>query len=106
MLPDRQRRRNPLPARGHRLGMRRGIGDAESESGGQTMTEKEWLGATDPTPLLRYLIGTDAPRVQDVEAFPDARGSDRKLRIFACACYDRICHVLPHPVARDTVRTA
>jgi hypothetical protein len=70
------------------------------------MTEAEWLAADDPEPMLRYLIGTDAPRVQDIPAFPDSRGSDRKLRLFACACYYRICHLLPHPVARETVQTA
>jgi hypothetical protein len=70
------------------------------------MTEAEWLASDDPQPMLRYLIGTDAPRVQDVPAFPNSRGSDRKLRLFACACYYRICHLLPHPVAREAVRTA
>src|SRR5262245_59586590 len=70
------------------------------------MTEAEWFAWNDTMPMLRYLIGTDVPRVQDIEAFPDSRGSDRKLRLFACACYYRICHVLPHPVARETVETA
>jgi hypothetical protein len=70
------------------------------------VTEAEWLASNDTQPMLRYLIGTDAPRVQDVEAYPDARGSDRKLRLFACACYHRIAHFLPHPTARATVSTA
>jgi hypothetical protein len=35
------------------------------------MTEQEWLAATDPTPMLRLLEG---------------KVSDRKLRLFACAC--------------------
>ena len=34
------------------------------------MTEAEWLAATDPTPMLRFLRG---------------RACDRKLRLFACA---------------------
>jgi hypothetical protein len=56
--------------------------------------------------MLRHLIGTEEPRVQAVENFPDARGSDRKLRLFACACYHRIGHLLPHSVARATVQVA
>jgi hypothetical protein len=70
------------------------------------MTEAEWLTASDPQPMLRHLIGTDEPRVQAVEEFPDARGSDRKLRLFACACYHRVSHLLPHPAARATVQVA
>src|SRR5579871_2951415 len=39
------------------------------------MTEKEWLAFTDPTPMLAFLYG---------------RVSDRKLRLFACACCSRL----------------
>ena len=35
------------------------------------MTEAEWFAATDPTPMLDFLRG---------------QASDRKLRLFACAC--------------------
>src|SRR5262245_33423960 len=70
------------------------------------MTEAEWLTSSDPRPMLRYLIGTDEPRVQAVEEFPDARGSNRKLRLFACACYHRVSYLLPDPVARATVQIA
>lgn len=70
------------------------------------MTEAEWLTVSDPQPMLRHLIGTDEPRVQEVEEFPDTRASDRKLRLFACACYHRVSHLLPHPVARATVEVA
>jgi hypothetical protein len=35
------------------------------------MTEQEWLECTDPTPMLEFLR---------------ERTSDRKLRLFACAC--------------------
>ena len=36
------------------------------------MTEAEWLASDDPTPLLEYLRG---------------EASDRKLRLYACACF-------------------
>jgi hypothetical protein len=70
------------------------------------MTEAEWLAWEDPRPLVQYLIGTDEPRVQDIDAFPDCRASARKLRMFACACYHRVSHVLPHPEARASIDTA
>src|SRR5262245_38669661 len=70
------------------------------------MTEEEWFAWANPQALLRYLLGTDAPRVQDVDAFPDLRTSHRKLRLFACACYYRISHLLPHPAARAAVEIA
>lgn len=70
------------------------------------MTEQAWLTCTDPTPMLRFLLGTNYPRVEDVETFPDCKGSNRKLRLFACACYDRIRHVLPNRVAQAAVEVA
>lgn len=57
------------------------------------MTESEWLAATDPAVMLESLRGTD-------------RASDRKLRLFACACYHRVSHLLPDHRARAAVEVA
>jgi hypothetical protein len=70
------------------------------------MTEQEWPACTDPQKMLRFLLGTAYPRVQDVESFPACRGSDRKLRLFACACYHRLRHLLPHALAQAAVEVA
>jgi hypothetical protein len=43
------------------------------------MTEAEWPKLTDPTPMLDFLRG---------------KPSDRKLRLFACACCRRVSHLL------------
>ncbi|MDB5305883.1 MAG: hypothetical protein JWO38_85 [Gemmataceae bacterium] len=67
------------------------------------MTEAEWLVFTRPNPMLRFLIGTEE-RVQDMTEFPACKGSDRKLRLFACACYYRIGHILPDSAAWTAVQ--
>ena len=43
------------------------------------MDEAEWLASTDPEPMLAFLRG---------------RASDRKLRLFACACCRRLWNLL------------
>lgn len=70
------------------------------------MTEAEWLAWSRPKRMFGFLLGTDYPRVQDRDSFPDCKGSDRKLRLFACACYHRVRHLLPHALAQDAVEVA
>ena len=43
------------------------------------MTEAEWLAATDLTPMLEFAWG---------------KASDRKWRLFAVACCQRVTHLL------------
>ena len=55
------------------------------------MTEQEWLACTDPRPMLTFLQG---------------KASDRKLRLFSCACCRRIWHLLSDRVDCRAVERA
>ena len=55
------------------------------------VTEAGWLTCTGPTPMLEFLRG---------------KASDRKLRLFACACCRRVWHLLRDESSREAVRTA
>jgi hypothetical protein len=57
------------------------------------MTDSEWLAATDPEPMLAALRAA-------------GKASDRKLRLFACACCRRVWHLLADPLARNAVEVA
>jgi hypothetical protein len=52
------------------------------------LTEAEWLASTDPKPMLDFLRG---------------KGSDRKARLFACACCRRVWPLLLSEIARDAL---
>src|SRR5687768_1235686 len=52
------------------------------------MTEAEWLACTDPTPMLKYLRG---------------KVSDRKLRLFGCACCRRAWSLLSSKCRKSLV---
>src|SRR5262245_3321782 len=52
------------------------------------MTEAEWLACNDPRPMLVFLWG---------------KVSDRKLRLFGCACFRRIWHLLSDERSRKAI---
>jgi hypothetical protein len=55
------------------------------------MTSAEWRSCTDPSAMLAFLAG---------------KISERKLRLFACACCRRIWHLLPEEASRQAVEAA
>jgi hypothetical protein len=55
------------------------------------MTEAEWLACDDSGPMLNFLRG---------------KASERKLRLFACACARRAWHLLPDERSRRAVEVA
>jgi hypothetical protein len=60
------------------------------------MNEEQWLAANEPRPLLEALP-------------PTGRASDRKLRLFACACCRRVWDLMPpddYPEWRTAVEKA
>lgn len=56
------------------------------------MTEAEWLCCVDPTPMLVFL--------------KERRVSERKLRLFACACCRRVWSLIEYPLSREAVEKA
>jgi hypothetical protein len=56
------------------------------------VTEGNWLTSTDPIEMLEFLRNS-------------GKTSDRKLRLFACACVRRVWHLLPD-AGRQIVETA
>src|SRR5271168_1365314 len=56
------------------------------------MTESDWLTSTNPISMLEYVHG---------------KVSERKLRLFACACHERIWHLLSdQKICRKTIEFA
>jgi hypothetical protein len=81
---------------------------------GVPMTEAEWLTLPDPDPVLRCLPGN----AKELRRAPGFRGdtksllkrlckaSDRKLRLFACACCRRLWDRMQLPQIRAIVEAA
>jgi hypothetical protein len=63
------------------------------------MTEDEWLACTDPTPMLVFLRHS---QVQSVRT----RFSDRKARLFACACCSEIEEAIMDVRSKEALSTA
>jgi hypothetical protein len=61
------------------------------------MTENDWLASEDPAAMLRHLRGHEVNRLPI---------SDRKLRLFACACVRQVWDMLTNPRSRDAVEVA
>jgi hypothetical protein len=83
------------------------------------MTEAEWLASTDPEAMLRFLLGKPAVRsggllgwlglarqLPEPGTAGEVRTSDRKLRLFACACCRRIWDLLVDERSRQGVEVA
>jgi len=55
------------------------------------VTEAEWLACTDPVPMLTFLM---------------SKASNRKLRLFGCACCRQVWELLTDETFRTAVETA
>ena len=55
------------------------------------MTEQDWLTASDPEPMLKFLL---------------AKPNERRLRLFALACCRSIWHLLGNPACRKAIEVA
>ncbi len=66
------------------------------------MTEQEWLTSTDPQTMLPWIDGS----VESERQLRRKPTSDRKLRLFACACCRQVWHLLTDPRSRRAVEVA
>src|SRR5579871_372697 len=51
------------------------------------MTEEEWLACTDPSAMLAHVCGKAGTKSQRLLSHLCRVNSERKLRLFACACW-------------------
>ena len=66
------------------------------------MTESEWLAFADPTAMLEAISTSGDPVTDSMGRLV----SDRKLRLFACACCRQIWHLLADERSRQAVEVA
>lgn len=69
------------------------------------MTESEWNASTDPQAMLEHLQGYSAQRLRQLQGVSNGT-SDRKLRLFACACVRHVWHLLKDRRLRAAVEEA
>jgi hypothetical protein len=73
------------------------------------MTESEWNNSTNPAAMLKWLrlgnVAADDDYPPNYSHCP-IRVSDRKLRLFACACCRQVWHLLTDPRSRKAVEVA
>ncbi len=67
------------------------------------MTSAEWLASNDPEAMLHCLAAQSVPGHADGLLSPP---SDRKLRLFACACTRHVWHLLLKNSSREAVEAA
>jgi ribosomal protein L37E len=67
---------------------------------GLPMDEAQWFSSTDPAAMLAWLAG------EPKQAGDGPRISDRRLRLFACACCRQVWHLLTDPRSRRAVEVA
>lgn len=69
------------------------------------MTESEWLATDDLAAMVKYLFDGHPSWPKRLQGRPDAV-SDRKLRLFACACVRQSWHLLTDDLSRRAVEIA
>lgn len=67
-----------------------------------TMNEQDWLTSTDPAAMLREFNLSASSQLMNKFVAP----SDRKLRLFACACCRQMWHLLADVMSRRAVEVA
>jgi hypothetical protein len=73
------------------------------------MTEAEWLACADPFALYHFLRDESVTYKTRWQGWLTARRfpiSERRLRLFACACCARVAHLLPAQEARELLAAA
>jgi hypothetical protein len=72
------------------------------------VTESEWLASENPARMLEWLTGTPGSGPANATGLlaPPSPPSDRKLRLWACACCRQVWHLLTDVRSRKAVEAA